>query len=475
MIHCRYLHGRIVDRVPMSASARCDRAATDRIAARVGSVRRQPVSPRVTRSARRHAGDTRGAPALDFTGPARLLIGMNGITAGEFPTRFLRDDGWRTATGNERLVMDLLSRHGPASRADLARWTGLAPHSITRLVEPLLARGLLGESAPVVAGRGKPATRISLAGDAAFSIGISVMTDAVSLALLDLAGTIAGARSERLEDSELHSACGQIGRMMADAIAGAGRDRATLIGIGVGVTGYFIGDGARLNPPRLLDSWALVPLDTILAEAFGHKVWIDNDGNVAAIGEAMLGQGREVRDFAYLYFSAGFGGGVISNGQLLRGRHGNAGEFASILPADWPQPNLEALRVAFSAAGVDYPDLHGMLGAFDPDHAAVDAWLDASMVSLDLVASSISATLDPGAIVLGGRLPRELARRMADRITFTNPERRGHHRPGARIVASMIDGDAAAIGAATLPLKAAFFPVSDGVPEKGSGDGDLSA
>ena len=400
---------------------------------------------------------------------------MNGITAGDFPPRFLRDDGRRTATTNERVVVDLLSRYGPASRADLARWTGLAPHSITRLVEPLLARGLLSESAPVVMGRGKPATKISLVGAAAFSVGVSVMTDAVSLVLLDLAGAISGACAERLDDTDLPAACAQIGRMMKGAIAADGRDPSTLVGIGVGVTGYFIGDGARLNPPRLLDPWALLPLDTILAEAFGHKVWIDNDGNVAAIGEAMLGQGREARDFAYLYFSAGFGGGVVSNGQLLRGRHGNAGEFASILPSDWQQPNLEALRTAFADRGIVYPDLHAMLGEFEPDHAAVDAWLDAIMPSLDLVASSISATLDPEAIVLGGRLPDELARRIIDRITFTNPDRRGHRRPSARVAASMIDGDAAAIGSATLPLRAAFFPLLDTSAGGGSADGLIGA
>lgn len=128
------------------------------------------------------------------------------------------------------------------------------------------------------------------------------------------------------------------------------------------------------------------------------------------------------------------------------------------------------MRRAFADAGIAYPDLHAMLGVFDPRHAAVDAWLDAIMPSLDLVASSISATLDPEAIVLGGRLPDELARRIIERITFINPDRRGHRRPSARVVASMIDGDAAAIGSATLPLKAAFFPVYERSSAGGSAD-----
>ncbi|WP_322965059.1 ROK family transcriptional regulator [Sphingomonas fuzhouensis] len=399
---------------------------------------------------------------VDSTPMASFACRMTAISAGEFPPQFLREDGRRTATANERVLMDLLSRQGSASRADLARLTGLAPHSITRLVEPLIARDLLREAVPVAAGRGKPAAKLTLNAAAAFAIGLSVMTDAVSLVLLDLAGHVPVARSKPLADIEIAGACRQIRRMIDAAIAETGRHRSALVGIGVGVTGYFIGDGARLNPPRLLDPWALVPLDTILAEALGEKVWIDNDGNVAAIGEAMLGHGRTVRDFAYLYFSAGFGGGIIAQGRPLRGRHGNAGEFASILPVDWPQPNLEALRQSFQSMGVLFPDLHAMLAEFDAGHAAVDMWLDRCLPSLNLVASAISASIDPEAIVLGGRLPASLASRIADRICFTNPDRRGFHRPAARIVPSTIDGDAAAIGAATLPLRAAFFDPAPG-------------
>ncbi|KQN90128.1 ROK family transcriptional regulator [Sphingomonas sp. Leaf231] len=386
---------------------------------------------------------------------------MTGISAGNFPKHFLREDGRRTATANERVLLELLSRIGPASRADLARLTGLAPHSITRLIEPLLTRELLSESTPIAAGRGKPSAKLSLVGHAAFSVGLSVMTDAISLVLLNLAGTIAGVRNERLADAAIAPACTQIRAMIDAAIEDAGWDRAALLGIGVGVTGYFIGDGARLNPPRQLDPWALIPLDTVLSDALGRKIWVDNDGNVAAVGEAMLGRGREVRDFAYLYFSAGFGGGVMCKEGPLRGHHGNAGEFASILPAGWPQPNLEALRIAFADDGVTYPDLHTMLAAFDAEHIAVDRWLDACIPSLDLVVSSISATLDPAMIVLGGRLPPALAQRIIERITITNPERRGVHRPAPIIVPSGLEGDAAAIGAAALPLRAAFFGASE--------------
>ncbi|MEG3125926.1 ROK family protein [Sphingomonas sp. GB1N7] len=382
---------------------------------------------------------------------------MTARFAGAFARNFLRADGHRTATANERVILTILSKQGAASRADLARATALAPHSIGRLIEPLIDRGLIVEGIPEVAGRGKPSIKLRLVPDAAFSVGLSVMTDAVTLVLMDLSGAVRASASAALEQIAIAPAAEQIAGMIAEATDRAGFDQARRVGIGVGVTGYFIGDGARLNPPEQLDPWALIPLDTLLAERLGGPLWVDNDGNVAAVGEAMLGAGRSVSDFAYLYFAAGFGGGVVAGGVPLRGVHGNAGEFASILPASWPSPNLENLRHYLAERGQHFADLHAMLRDFDPAASVIDDWLELCGPALDLVASAISATLDPDLIVLGGRLPPALALRIAERMRFTNPERRAHRRPVPRIVPSKIGSDAAAIGAAMLPMRAAFF------------------
>ena len=202
------------------------------------------------------------------------------------------------------------------------------------------------------------------------------MTDAVSLVLMDLTGAIRARTDAPLLSVDFARASEQIASLIARAVSEAGLDPARRIGIGVGVTGYFIGDGARLNPPAQLDPWALIPLDIMLAEQLGGPVWVDNDGNVSAVGEAMLGAGRTTGDFAYLYFAAGFGGGVIASGVPMRGSHGNAGEFASTLPDGWPQPNLENLRLYLASHGQPYDNLHAMLAGFDPADPLIDGWLD---------------------------------------------------------------------------------------------------
>ena len=377
--------------------------------------------------------------------------------AGAFDPRFLRADGERTATANERVVMSLLSRRGAASRAELARATALAPHSVSRLIEPLIDRGLVEEGAPEIAGRGKPGAPLRLVPDAVFSVGISVMTDAVTLVVVDFGGTVRAHAAAPLDAADFGAGVRQIAALLAETTAEADLDPARRLGIGCGVTGYFVGDGARLNPPASLDSWALLPLDELLAQALGGPVWVDNDGNVAAVGEAMLGVGRTCANFAYLYFAAGFGGGVFAGGAPLRGASGNAGEFASILPEGWQQPNLETLRRHLADRGIVHDGLAEMLRDLDVTLPAVEEWLDRCAPSLSLVVSAISGTLDPEMIVFGGRLPPELADRMIAKMRFTNPARRGYHRPVPRMVPSTIGVDATAVGAAMMTIRAAFF------------------
>ncbi|MFN3435488.1 MAG: hypothetical protein ACK4ZY_13945, partial [Sphingomonas sp.] len=211
---------------------------------------------------RRGAGDDgRAALRLLDNGERNGRINrMTDRSAGAFDPRFLRADGERTATANERVVMSLLSRRGAASRAELARATALAPHSVSRLIEPLIDRGLVEEGAPEIAGRGKPGAPLRLVPDAVFSVGISVMTDAVTLVVVDFGGTVRAHAAAPLDAADFGAGVRQIAALIAETTAEADLDPARRLGIGCGVTGYFVGDGARLNPPASLDSWALLPL-----------------------------------------------------------------------------------------------------------------------------------------------------------------------------------------------------------------------
>lgn len=87
------------------------------------------------------------------------------------------------------------------------------------------------------------------------------------------------------------------------------------------------GSGVLVDPPNLRDEWRGYPLGPVIGERLGLPWAIDRDTNVAILGERDFGAGRGLADLVYLTISTGVGGAVISDGRLLLGPDGVAGEL----------------------------------------------------------------------------------------------------------------------------------------------------
>ena len=372
---------------------------------------------------------------------------------------FLRRPNLRTASGNERQILDLIRRLGPITRADLTRQTELTAQSISRLVDELIDRGLLRTGARILKGRGQPGVAVELVPEAAYTIGISIMTDAVAVVLMDFTGVVLEEQLEPLDTMRRADVIDAIKRIVARLIEKRAIKPTRLFGIGVAITGYFIAAGTRVNPSEHLEDWALIDLKEVLSDAFQLPVWVDNDGNAAATGESLFGVGRWTRSFAYIYVATGLGGGVVIDGKVIEGAAGNSGEFTGILAPNLREdrPTLELLRQMINARGLEISSVSELIARFDPAWPGIEAWIERTRQPLIAIVSAIAAVLDPEAIVIGGRIPPALAKRLADETEFYAVPRRAHPRPLPRLVAAESVGDATAIGAAALPLKHHFF------------------
>lgn len=359
---------------------------------------------------------------------------------------------------SERLVLRQVQRGG-ATQQLISRRTGMPQQTVSRIVGGLIERGLIEAGERISGGRrGQPSVSLKLVPDYAYTIGVSIMLDAVAVALLDFSGNkLAQALIPMtvMTHDEVVAVVRTVGERFCKEHLARGK---RLTGIGVGISGFFIDDEGTINTPHMLDEWALIDLRSLLADDFGLPVWIENDGSAAAIGEAMMGVGRWSDSFIYLYIATGLGGGVVLNGELARGRYGNAGELAEILPPNiYPHPNLELLRQSIARHGQMFASVSDMLAAFDPDWPGIDEWLVQIRDSLSLIVSAGAALLDPDVIVIGGRIPKSLAERLVSGITIYRQARRGTPRPIPKIVSAEAKGEPAAIGAAALPFKNIFF------------------
>lgn len=132
---------------------------------------------------------------------------------------------------------------------------------------------------------------------------------------------------------------GQLAALVADLyrLACETLDPANFAGAGVGAPGAVDAEKGVLSYPPNLPGWGVVPLRDELQKCLIEKeglsipVFLDNDANVAAFGEAFYGAGREFRDFLMVTLGTGVGGGIILNRKLYRGPHGTAGEVGFMI------------------------------------------------------------------------------------------------------------------------------------------------
>ena len=321
--------------------------------------------------------------------------------------RFYAANGLKALSRSEQRVLGTVVRSGEVGQPVLVKATGLAQQSISRLVKGLVSIDALIEGDKVRSGRrGQPGNSVRIAPDFAYTFGIAMMTDAISVALFDFSGSVLDEVHHDLpamtRTAVLDAAESIVESMIADHQVPMER----LFGMGVSVSGRYIGPGAVYNTPHPLDDWALIAIDHLFEDRFDMPVWVENDGNAAAIGESLVGVGRDYDNFAYLFVDTLLGGGIIMNHELMRGTNRNGGEIGLLLPKNiYQHPSLESLRQTLAEYGIERAGVSEMIKDFDPEWPGIDEWITKTRSSFSLICSALAAILDPEAIVLGGRMP----------------------------------------------------------------------
>jgi predicted NBD/HSP70 family sugar kinase len=231
---------------------------------------------------------------------------------------------------NLSLLLRLLAEGGPRSRAGLASDTGLTKATVSSLVSQLIDRGLVrdvGQAAPGSVGR--PATLVEVDGTNLVTLGVELGVDYTGIVAADLTGRVIEQRRRPLSRPSVGPR-DVVAALRADIRAATGRlDRFSrrVVGITVAVAGMVDSEsGAVVFSPNL--GWRMVPLRDELRRALRTSVpiGVENEANLGALAEFRLGSAAGTKHLVYVIVENGVGAGVIADGQLFRGRFGQAGE-----------------------------------------------------------------------------------------------------------------------------------------------------
>lgn len=365
----------------------------------------------------------------------------------------------RARSYNRTLVLSHVRVRGASGRAEIARASGLSTQAVSNIIADLQSDGLLAECGRRAGGRDLPAVQYAIEPDGGFALGVEVRPDALRAVLLDLAGGVRFSERVALARAEPSAVADAVSRLCDAARAHAGVPEDRLLGAGVVMPGPF-GSTGLADSVTDLPGWHGIDPQPFLEQALGRPVRVENDANAAAIAERISGAARGLRSYAFLYFGAGLGLGIVADGRLVRGAYGNAGEIGHV-----PHGSGRLEDVASRLALARRLAAEGLSGAtveeIDTlhDHPALHRWLDDAASALAATVLTLENLLDPETVVLGGALPDRVIDALVARVELSPLS--VSHRPG-RAVPRLLRGAGgrmtAALGAAALVLDHAFTP-----------------
>ncbi len=323
---------------------------------------------------------------------------------------------------NRSLILELIRQHGPLSRSEISRALDLSMPTIMRIVDSLCSEGLVRAIGDSQGKSGRPRELLEYNKDGYLVIG-------VDLGGTKLYGAIANIGGEVLQEAyrPQHRSRGEqsfeiLCELIESLIHSEHRKDIPILGITVGAPGItHAQEGVIMWAPSL--DWRDFPLRQKLHERFQLPVLVENDVNLAVLGEQWFGKGKGVNNMLLLAIGTGMGSGLIIDGAIYRGHNEAAGEVGYMVAStdDLGKPNegFGAMERIVSGTGVvdrARKLLNGTLSAEQAQSLTAsevfaaarsgEAWamqiVNETADYLSLAIANISALLNPELIVLGG-------------------------------------------------------------------------
>ena len=256
-------------------------------------------------------------------------------------------DGEYIRALNRGVVLALIRREEPVSRAAIAKQTGLSRSTCSLIVDELLQRKLVREVGKGTSSGGRRGVLLSINYDAGVVVGARLLADGITCAVVSLRGEVLARRDTPVS---YRTGVETYIRTLSDTIRATldtyteATGEAPVFGVGLGLSGLVDSERGESVASSVLH-WDHIPLAARVSEQVGLPVYIDNDLNTFAMGELWFGHGQGVESFLCVTVGEGVGLGIVINGEIFTGRHHGAGEFGHIRVSDDPAAPKDALGI----------------------------------------------------------------------------------------------------------------------------------
>src|SRR4051794_1035606 len=315
---------------------------------------------------------------------------------------------------NERTVLDAIRAHAPISRAEVSRRVGISKPTVSGVLRSLLDAGLVRETENGARGPSYGALFFEPVPDAALAMGLDIGARFLRGAVCDLRGQVLARLDVELAAADASTIVGETAELQRRLLEASELEPHAIKGAVVGVPGMIEKRSGRVRLAENVHGLEELDVATELADVLGVPVVVENDVNLAALGEQWRGVGRGIDDFVFLSIGTGLGAGLVLGGELHRGHHGAAGEidYALGVPGatsvDPAAPAISAYAAELVRSGTHETTLGppfevpAIFGAARAGDALARAAVEEEARRIALHVAPIAAVADVRLVVLGG-------------------------------------------------------------------------
>lgn len=368
---------------------------------------------------------------------------------------------------NQRAILSVLAFSPGLSNADIARRTGLAPQTVSSVLDGLEAAGLLLRG-PVRrgGGRGQPATPLYPNPEGALALGAEIGWRHLEVALTNLVGQVIAHNRVEYDYPDPDTVFGTLKDMLGTLTGPLSADaRARILGLGVAAPNG-IGDASSLLPPpqTVKGTWTGVDIAREAASITGYDVQVFNDGNAACFAELTATPSPRPGDFAFLLLDTFVAAGIIAEDHLWEGVTGASANLGSMLVVDragTPRfvhevASLTALGARLDAAGSRLAD------AFDDEpseltQTVLAEWIEDASTALAQVILNTATVIEFDFAVIESRLPAATLQRIVDATSRRMLDFPSLVRSTPAVRVGHVGRPAAAQGAAQMRMYRRFY------------------
>ena len=384
-------------------------------------------------------------------------------------------------------ILELVVKHGPISRTEISRQTGLNIVTISNYINEFIGGELIVEKGFDVSTGGRRPTLVELNPKFGYIIGVGLTALNIVGILVDpKMQVVCEVKKERPADNS-EVIIDKLVETVEEVLAKSKVEPGKIKGLGIGIPGVIDVEGQTI---RWLGAMGLsmvsisgISLKDIFEKEFDMPTLVEHDAACAVFGERWFGFESEIKDMIYMY--TGVGCGLIVNGQIYRGSKGSAGELGIFNPAlqDSETRRLESLALGTWELdlGIAYYANAAMkkgtksrifeLAGNNPEKIDINLVIEASRAGdklanelLEDAGSQLGKKiaflvnlLNPEVIVIGGGIEQAGSVFMDSVKRTIHSWSREENIRNLRIVPARLGGNAVAMGAACLVLQRIFM------------------